>query len=75
MVRKLLLYGLALITVAFSGWAGVTLYQMLFCYTYDNWNAYPTASLFLLVGLCFVVYAVFAVICLLAATLKGGLEE
>ena len=75
MMRKLLLYGLAAVTVAFSGWAAFTLYRMLFCYAYDDWNAYPVVSLFLLVGLCFVVYAALAVICLLAATLKGGLEE
>ena len=32
-------------------------------------------ALFLLVGLSFVVYAVLAVVCLLAATMKGGMEE
>lgn len=74
-MRKALLYILSTVTVAVSGWFAVKLYQMLFCYSYDNWNAYPIVSLFLLVGLSFVVYAVLAVVCLLAATMKGGMEE
>ena len=74
-MRKLILYLLSGMTILFSGWVTVKLYQMLFCYTYDHWNAYPTASLFLLVGLNFVIYAVLSVICLLAATVKGGVEE
>ena len=75
MMRKVLLYLLVTISVVASSWFAVTLYQMLFCYTYDNWNAYPMVSLFLLVGSSFLVYAVLSVICLFAATMKGGLEK
>ena len=74
-MRKALFYILSIITVAASGWFAVKLYQMLFCCSYEHWNDYPTVSLFLLVGLSFVVYAVLAVVCLLAATMKGGMEE
>ncbi len=74
-MRKALLYILSGVTVVASGWFAVKLYQMLFCYSYDHGNAYPAVSLFLLVGLSFVVYAALAVICLLAATVKGGMEE
>ena len=74
-MRKALFYILSAVTVVASGWFAVKLYQMLCCYTYDHGNAYPMVSLFLMVGLSFVVYAALAVVCLLAATMKGGMEE
>ena len=74
-MRKALLYILSAVTAAASGWFVVKLYQMLFCYNYDHWSAYPNVYLFLMVGLSFVVYAALAVICLIAATVKGGMEE
>ena len=74
-MRKALFYLLSAVTVAASGWFVVKLYQMLFCYTYEHTTAYPRVSLFLMVGLSFVAYAALAVVCLLAATMKGGMEE